>query len=276
MASAARAHAVDRGVDYRGIPLLAFGGAGPLHACTVAELLGSTTVIVPPNASVLSAFGMLVTPVRYDLVRGALGKLDAIDWAAADRMFEDMVSAGRQALQDAGVGGEDIRFSFGGDLRYYGQAHEVTVAFDGDPRAGRDLARMRESFERTYEAQYGLRLQDNEVEVVNWRVTCAGPSILRGAAPQLAPRPSASGRSRSVHLGGGVRRDVRYSVYERNALAAGQEIPGPAIIEERETTTVILPGWTARVDRTGCIIAQRASAREQTATQATPSVVPAG
>jgi len=274
MASAARAHAVDRGIDYRGIPLLAFGGAGPLHACYVAELLGSTTVIVPPNASVLSAFGMLVTPVRYDLVRGALGKLEAIDWNAADGVFEDMLAAGRHALEDAGVPAGDIQLSFGGDLRYYGQAHEVTVTFDGDPRRGRDLARIRESFERTYEAQYGLRLGDNEVEVVNWRVTCIGPSILRGAASQLAAKPGAPSRARSVHLASGSRKDVGYAVYERSQLAEGQEIAGPAIIEERETTTVILPGWTARVDRTGCIIAERTAAVEQTAVHATPSVVP--
>jgi len=276
MASAARAHAVDRGVDYRGIPLLAFGGAGPLHACYVAELLGSSTVIVPPNASVLSAFGMLVTPVRYDLVRGALGKLDAIDWQAAGAMFEEMVTAGRQALLDAGVGADDVRLSFGGDLRYYGQAHEVAVTFDGDPREKWDLAGMRESFERTYEAHYGMRLPDNEVEVVNWRVSCVGPSILRGAAPRLADTPGAPRLHRSVHLGTGARRDVRYAVYERSVLAAGQEIAGPAIVEERETTTVILPGWTARIDATGCIIARRTAAQERTAALAAPSVVPVG
>jgi N-methylhydantoinase A len=276
MASAARAHAVDRGVDYRGIPLLAFGGAGPLHACYVAELLGSTTVIVPPNASVLSAFGMLVTPVRYDLVRGALGKLDAIDWMSADRMFDEMVTAGRQALLEAGVPASDTRFSFGGDLRYHGQAHEVTMTFEGDPRESRDLVRMRESFERAYEAHYGMRLPDNEVEVVNWRITCIGPSILRGAAPQLAAKPGARRTTRSVHLGGGARQDLSYAVYERNTLSAGQEIAGPAIIEERETTTVILPGWTARVDGTGCIIAERNATQECRTARAAQSVVPVG
>jgi N-methylhydantoinase A len=217
---------------------------------------------------------MLVTPVRYDLVRGALGKLDAIDWSAADGIFDDMIATGRQALLEAGVPRGDIRFGFGGDLRYYGQAHEVTVAFDGDPRTGRDLTRIRESFERTYEAQYGLRLADNEVEVVNWRVICTGPGILRGAAPQLAAQPGAPGRSRSVHLGSGMRQDIRYAVYERSMLAAGQEIAGPAIVEERETTTVILPGWNARVDASGCIIARRTEAQERTAARAAPSVVP--
>jgi N-methylhydantoinase A len=276
MASAARAHAVDRGVDYRGIPLLAFGGAGPLHACHVAELLGSTTVIVPPNASVLSAFGMLVTPVRYDLVRGALGKLTAIDWSAAEATFAEMIDAGRQALREAGVAADDIRINFGGDLRYYGQAHEVTVTFDHDPRLVRDIARIRENFERVYEAQYGLRLADNEAEVVNWRVICAGPTVLRAAVPQLAVSPGAPRSARSVHLGGGVQGDVRYAVYERDSLADGQEIDGPAIIEERETTTVILPGWSARIDASGCIIAERIATTVRTAAAASPSVVPAG
>jgi N-methylhydantoinase A len=276
MASAARAHAVDRGVDYRGIPLLAFGGAGPLHACHVAELLGSTTVIVPPNASVLSAFGMLVTPVRYDLVRGALGKLQAIDWQAADATFAEMIAAGREALQEAGVPDGEIRIGFGGDLRYYGQAHEVTVTFDHDPRTARDIGRIRENFERAYEAQYGLRLADNEVEVVNWRVICAGPTVLRAAAPQLAATPGAPRSARSVHLGDRANDDVRYAVYDRNSLAAGQEITGPAIIEERETTTVILPGWSVRIDASGCIIAKRTATTGRTPAAASPSVVPAG
>jgi N-methylhydantoinase A len=233
-------------------------------------------VIVPPNASVLSAFGMLVTPVRYDLVHGALGKLKTIDWNTADGVFENMIAAGRHALEDAGVPAGDIQLRFGGDLRYYGQAHEVTVTFDDDPRQGRDLAHIRESFERTYEAQYGLRLGDNEVEVVNWRVTCIGPSILRGAASQLAAEPGARSRTRSVHLASGSRKDVRYAVYERSQRAAGQEIAGPTIIEERETTTVILPGWAARIDGSGCIIAERTAAVDRTAMHATPSVVPAG
>ena len=87
MAGAARAHATDRGVDHRGLPLLAFGGAGPVHACAVGELLQSAAVIFPPQASVLSAFGALVTPVRLDLVRSALGRLDALDWDEVDRLL---------------------------------------------------------------------------------------------------------------------------------------------------------------------------------------------
>src|SRR6185312_15234977 len=102
MAAAARAHATDRGLDLRGVPLLAFGGAGPVHACYVAELLESPTVIYPPLASVLSAFGTLVTPARLDLVRGALGRLDAVDWREADGILSGMIGEARAALAEAG------------------------------------------------------------------------------------------------------------------------------------------------------------------------------
>ena len=98
MAGAARAHATDRGVDHRGLPLLAFGGAGPVHACAVGDLLQSTAVIFPPQASVLSAFGALVTPVRLDLVRSDLGRLDDLDWTEVDRLLAEMTAEALAAL----------------------------------------------------------------------------------------------------------------------------------------------------------------------------------
>ena len=260
MASAARAHAADRGVDYRGMTLLAFGGAGPLHACHVAELLGSTRVIVPPQASVLSAFGMLVTPVRYDLVVGALGRLDAIDWDITAARFEEMIATGRQALTEAGVASADIRYVFGGDMRYFGQGNEVTIEFAVDPRAARDIAQVREVFDRVYETQYGIRLPDNPVEVVSWRLTVRGPNIIRAAATRLAAQPGQSAGTRNVHLGDRGSQDVSYAIYARPSLAAKQVIAGPALVEERETTTVIPPGWNATVHDTGCLIAERQSA----------------
>src|SRR6202034_2044772 len=103
MAGAARAHATDRGVDHRGLPLLAFGGAGPVHACAVGELLQSVAVIFPPQASVLSAFGALVTPVRLDLVKSALGRLIALDWNEVQRLVREMTDEARAALAEAGA-----------------------------------------------------------------------------------------------------------------------------------------------------------------------------
>ena len=252
MASATRAHATDRGVDYRGLPLLAFGGAGPVHACEVGSLLQSRAVIFPPQASVLSAFGTLVTPVRLDLVRSALGILDSVDWQRAIRLIGDMEREGRAALEAAGVAAADIRISFGADLRYFGQQNEVSITIASDPRADQDPAPIRTEFERAYFAQYGFNPTHVAVEVVNWRLTAHGPDVERHVPGSLASSPGSPRGTRAVTLWAEAR-DV--PVFERRLLATGQSIQGPALIEERETTIVIPPGWNVIIDRTACIIA---------------------
>ena len=253
MAAAARAHATDRGIDYRGMPVLAFGGAGPVHACHVAELLESTTVIYPPLASVLSAFGTLVTPVRFDLARGTGGGLD---WEAAAKTYADMVAEAGTALKAAGAPAEVIRYIHGADMRYAGQQNEVTVDFATDPSGDRDIDAMRAAFETAYEAQYGLRLPEMPIEVVAWRISAHGPAVERHGMPELADVPSAPKGHRDVLIGG---EPECVAVYDRSALTAGQEIPGPVIIEERETTIFILPGWQVSVAANGCITAEHIS-----------------
>lgn len=256
MAAAARAHATDRGVDPRGLPVLAFGGAGPVHANYVAELLESDTVIYPPLASVLSAFGTLVTPVRLDLVRGELTRLDEIDWDAVTALLDRIETEAREALADAGIGGDDVRFGFGADMRYVGQANEVTVDFTAEPLERRDTGELRRLFEQAYDKLYGLSLGGMGVEVVSWRVTAVGPPTDRQSdVESAASAGDPKGQRRAVFESGAV--DV--AVYDRAALARGQAVPGPAIIEERETTIVILPGWTATVDPLGCVIATRSA-----------------
>ena len=254
MASAARAHATDRGIDYRGVPLLAFGGAGPVHACYVAELLESPCVIYPPLASVLSAFGTLVTPARLDLVRGALGRLSAVDWREVDAILGQMMAESRHALAEAGCPPETLRYSFGGDLRYFGQQNEVTVTFAEDPRRAQDVRAIRTAFEEAYEAQYGLRLGDVDVEIVSWRLTAFGPPAARHSRAALAKANGRPKAKRPARFNGAA---MPVDVYDRSALALGQEVAGPAIIEERETTIVILPGWRATADASGCIMARR-------------------
>jgi len=254
MAGAARAHATDRGIDVRGLPVLAFGGAGPVHACHVAELLDSDRVIFPPFASVLSAFGTLVTPARLDLVRGSLARIRGIDWDAAASTVGEMIDSGREALIGAGLDAGDIEYLFGADMRYLGQQNEVTVDLDDDPTAARDADRLRERFEAAYENLYGLRLADMDVEVVSWRVSALGPAPQRSsevAARAVAADPKAD---REILFPAGRR---SAPVYDRDTLGAAQEIDGPAIIEERETTIVIPPGWRAATNTLGCIVATR-------------------
>jgi N-methylhydantoinase A len=254
MTAAARAHAVDRGIDYRGLPLFAFGGAGPVHACYVADLLDSPVVIYPPLASVLSAFGTLVTPPRLDLSRGALTRLSAIDWSHADDVLTQLVEDARKGLASAGCAAGDITYRFGADMRYFGQQNEVTAWFETDPRQKHDQAWLREVFERGYERLYSLRLPDVGIEIVSWRVVATGPSASRNSVPILAGSP---GKPRSKRKARFADKDVETPVYARSELARDQIIPGPAIIEERETTIIILPGWQAKVDPTGCIMASK-------------------
>ncbi len=150
MAAAARMHAVERGIDVRGVPVLAFGGAGPVHACGVAELLESTSVIFPARASVLSAFGALVTPVRIDLARTLVRELAAVDEAERDSLLADLCDEGARVLEGAGVPSDEVRFRFGVDARYRGQAHEITVWVGEAARWPAPLSETLRLFAREY------------------------------------------------------------------------------------------------------------------------------
>jgi N-methylhydantoinase A len=254
MAAAARAHATDRGVNYRGMPMLAFGGAGPVHACYVAERLDSNKIIYPPMASVLSAFGTLVTPARLDLARGSLSRLDDIDWSVVQSLIEDTLAEGKAALNDAGIDDESIMYDFAADMRYVGQQTEVTVPLAGDPRDPSNQGDLRQRFDAAYENLYGVKLDDMDVEVVSWRVTARGGDTERRAEVVLAEADAAPKTTRAVYLEG---QSIDTPVYDRSALAAGQNIEGPVIIEERETTVFVLPGWDLKVHSDGSLIATR-------------------
>jgi N-methylhydantoinase A len=254
MAAAARAHATDRGVDYRGMPLFAFGGAGPVHACEVASLLQSSSVIVPPQPSVLSAFGTLVTSLRLDLVRSDLVRVHDLDWDRVDRILGELVREASAALVEAGCSERSINLIFGADLRYFGQQSELTVAFDADPRSHRKASRIVNRFEESYGKLYGVNPSHVPIELVTWRVTARGPIIPFSRVSTLPDTPGRPKTSRPVHAWAD---GERAPVYDRKSLAAGQIIAGPAIIEERETTTAIPPGWSATIDQVGCIIARK-------------------
>lgn len=256
MASAARTHATDRGIDYRGMPLFAFGGAGPVHACEVATLLQSSYVIVPPQSSVLSAFGTLVTPIRLDLVRSDLSRLASLDWNRVDSVLRELAEEAYAALDKAGCPRRDVTLIFGADLRYLGQQHEVSITLDADPRTHRDAGAIAKVFEQSYRTLYGVNPSHVPVELVTWRLTARGPvtPFDRTLAADRAPGTPKGTRRVDAWSDGAM-----VPVYDRKDLAAGQTITGPAIIEERETTTALPPDWTATVDRFGCIIARKGS-----------------
>ncbi len=254
MAAAIRTHATDRGVDWRGMPLFAFGGAGPVHACEVAALLQSSEVIVPPQPSVLSAFGTLVTSVRLDLVRSDLVRVHDLDWARVDRILGELAADATAALRESGCSEGSVTLIFAADLRYVGQQSELTVALNDDPRRHHNPVLIVGVFEQIYKKLYGVNPSHVPIELVTWRVTARGPIIPFNRAIKLAAAPGKPKAERKVHA---WRDGLRVPVYDRSALAGGQTVKGPAIIEERETTTVIPPDWTATVDKIGCIFARK-------------------
>jgi N-methylhydantoinase A len=259
MAAAARMHAIERGLDLRGVPLIAFGGAGPVHACGVAELLEAERVIFPVNASVLSAFGTLVSPVRIDLARSMLTLLDPSVAGERDRLLADMEEEGRRVLAAAGVDTGAVRFRYGMDARYRGQGNEVTIWVGEGAGWPASHDETLERFATEYERVYGLRIPDVPVEVVTWRVAAwAPPPAVEVAALPAAtgtPTPHATRRARFDRGSDAV--DV--PVFRRDDLGVGATVSGPAIVEERETTSVIRPGWTMQVAADGSLIATRSA-----------------
>lgn len=256
MAAASRMHAVEQGEDLRGITVLAFGGAGPIHACGVAELLESKRVVFPTNASVLSAFGTLVTPVRIDLARSRVRALASIDPAERDALLDELREEGTRVLSAAGVRGDEIHFRYGVDARYLGQGNEITLWLGEGPSWPVTDEELVRRFEEEYRRIYGLTIPDVGIEAVTWRLSAYA------AASAFEPAATVGTGTGEAHS----HRSVRFSradgavdtpVYRRTELGVGQVIPGPAIIEERETTAVIRPGWTVTVAADGSLLADR-------------------
>jgi N-methylhydantoinase A len=256
MAAASRMHAVEQGADLRGVTLLAFGGAGPVHACGVAELLESPRVVFPVNASVLSAFGTLVTPVRIDLARSMVRPLQSVDVDERDALLTELRAEGRRVLVAAGVVPDAIRFRYGVDARYLGQGNEITIwVGEGDewPATYSDVVEL---FEADYRRIYGLTIPDVGVEAVTWRLSAYADAPSVEPVSTVAADHGAVFSTRPVRYARGAD-PVDTQVYRRNNLGLGQRIVGPAIVEERETTAVILAGWVATVAADGSLVAER-------------------
>ncbi len=258
MAAAARMHAVEQGEDLRGVTILAFGGAGPIHACGVAELLDSPRVIFPVNASVLSAFGTLVSPVRIDLARSMVRSLADISHEERDRLLDDLREEGRRVLAAAGVPGDRIRFRYGLDARYLGQGNELTIWVGDGLQWPVTDGEVVDRFESDYRRIYGLTIPDVAVEAVTWRLSAYANADTVEPVAMLGVDHGKPHTFRSVRFDR-MAGDLDTPVYRRTDLGRGQRLTGPAIVEERETTTVIRPNWVVEVADDGSLIAERSN-----------------
>ncbi len=287
MARAAAVHASEHGVDLRRFALLAFGGAGPIHAAPLARALGVRRVVVPPEPGVLSALGAVLAPPCFDLAVSYRAELERVDLDRVNRLLAELEAQGRALLDEvegegegrveAGTGGESGRAAKGGadgrgggagrrtvvrqvDMRYRNQRYEVPVPL---PPSG-DLARgglpaLEGAFHRAYERRYGRAIRGVPAEAVTWRVSVSAPpsATLRSPRRAAAPKPPPDGRPegpagrRPAWFGGGFT-DTPF--YRRARLPSGTRLEGPAIVEEDGSTTVLPPGARGAVDPAGNLV----------------------
>ena len=265
MARAARVHIIEKDRDPRDFPLLAFGGAGPAHAARVARILGARTVIVPPLSGVASALGFLVAPTSHEVVRSYPGAFDELDWNAIDALNVTMEREARAVLASSGVTPDAVRLERTVEARLIGQFHEIEVSVPSGSLSDATGPALVERFSQTYEERYHTVLEGYRPMAVTWKLRALGPE------PELELHASASTHERVTPKGAraayfpeaGGFTEVR--VYDRAALPRGAEITGPAIVEEKESTTVIAPGDTLRVDDVGNLVIAVAAAATATA-----------
>jgi N-methylhydantoinase A len=250
MANAARVHAVERGKDPRKYLLLAFGGAGPVHAHRVARALGVPGFVVPLGAGTASAFGFLCAPLSFDLARSLYGRLDRLDWGAANAALGEMEQEGRELLQASGVAEEDVRVRRLGEMRYIGQGHEVVVKLPGGELGPENAGEISDRYRDEYRRLYGREGPDVPLETITWRVEVSAPR------PEI-PQEEEEGEPRSLHEALKGEREIYLpendgfapvSVYDRYKLDPGATFEGPAVVEERESTVVIGPESGAEID----------------------------
>ena len=261
MAAAARVHGIERGKDLRGYPLFAFGGAGPVHAWQVGRILRVPRVLVPYGAGALSAYGLLAAPLAFDFVRTAPQRLTAADWELINRLFQEMETEGRRILRGAGVPDADVTVRRSAEMRYFGQGHEVDVEIPTGILTPASLEPITSSFETAYRLLYSRTPMGVPLEALNWRAVISGPSpdltITSGLENGAATAPTAK-KHRAAYFpeAGGY---VETPVYDRYRLDPGASFAGPAIVEERESTTVIGPGARISVDAHRNLVAEPAS-----------------
>jgi N-methylhydantoinase A len=249
MASAARIHILEKGRDPRRFSLLAFGGAGPIHAWQVGKLVGFPRIISPLAAGVMSAFGFLVAPVTSDHVQTYISKLDEVDWDRVNRSLEDMEQLGKQQVTAAGVHLGDVKITRSADMRYVRQGRELSVPIPSGKLSRESVETIRRSFQSVYQERYSRYLTNVPIESVSWRVAVSGPgpSIQPMRLEESLAGGSAFKNKRPVYFPE-YKGFTECQVYDRYRMAPGTKLDGPAIVEERESTLVVGPGGKLSID----------------------------
>lgn len=253
MSKAAAAHATDLGVDPRSLPMVAFGGAGPVHAYGIARKLGIKRVICPTGAGVTSAIGLLIAPVAVDLSASFPMQLDNWDFDMVDRLLGDLAAQGAEVVRGAGVAPDTITNTYTVDMRHVGQGHEITVALpDRSLPPKQFLEQLLGGFYKLYRELFGRTVAGSAVEVITWRLRSGGEKD-QVSRPHSRQAAEARKGTRSVYFSE-LSGYAETPVYDHYKLPVGKEIQGPAIVEQRESTAVVGPSGKAHVDANGNLV----------------------
>ncbi|MDC0033348.1 hydantoinase/oxoprolinase family protein [Alphaproteobacteria bacterium] len=257
MSYAVKGVTTERGLDVGDFALVAYGGAGPLHASAVARELGIRKVVVPRAPGVFSAFGMLFSDLRYDFVRTWFTSLEEAPFKEVERIYSEMEDEGLTAIDDTAVRRGEVTVRRAADMRYVGQEHAVTVDLPMEVFAAHDRGAIKNYFDDMHKLRYGTSAREEKAEIVSLRSTVTGfmrkPPQETVPAGTNTPPVSAVTGNRLVYF---CEADgfVETPTYSRDALLAGNSITGPALVEEHASTTVVMPGDRLEVDRFGYLV----------------------
>ncbi len=257
MSLAVRTVTTERGLDAAAFPLIAYGGAGPLHASAIAREIGTAQVIIPRAPGHFCAFGMLFADLRYDYVRTWPGRLANVDFSQMETIYAELIADGGAALERAGSGDLKRKITRWADMRYVGQEHAVTIELSESLFKKQDRGGIKQAFDAEHQLRYGTCAPNEPAEIVSLRATVTGlmkkPAMERIAKGSATPPKAASLGARMVSFDN-RKAAMKTPIYIREELKGGNKITGPALIEEHASTTVVFPGDKLTVDAFGNLI----------------------
>lgn len=253
MSQAMRLVTVQRGIDPRDFVLIGFGGAGPLHANALAREAGIGTTIIPMSPGTTSALGLLVTDLQHDFSATVGRKSDDVEIGSVSEMFNALVTQGRASLQRDGVPESAARIQRLAEMRYAGQSFELPIELPDGQIGAETIQLLVDRFNTLHRQTYGFNAPTEPVEIVNLRVTAIGP-IAKPQQVTLTTQPGSAEAKCQRQVWFPETGFAPTPIYDRYSLGAGARIAGPAIVEEMDSTTVILPGYLAHVDMFGNLL----------------------
>jgi N-methylhydantoinase A len=258
MARAIRSRTIEKGHDPREFALVAFGGAGPLHAAEVADSLEIPEVLVPPHPGITSAGGLLTSDLKYDQMRTVFQLQGNVDDERLNRELDELEAELRVWLERDGVPAGDVEVIRALDCRYVGQGYELRVTLADGPFTEQALDQFHVLHEREYGSAYG-----DPIEIVNARVTAIGrrPALESPPVSSGSLQEALMGENEGVFRVDGSLQALQTHFYDRSLLPLDEAIPGPAVVFHPDTTTVVPPGWNATADASGNLILKKVGAR---------------